>query len=83
MEHRFESDGFINGIRTPIQSYICRNCSFIIEVPDGTNPYDYQMAECVKTKPVINEEIKKKWFSPNKRDYPKKGKRHETNSSFM
>ena len=69
MQHRFDTEGEIDGMRCPIQSYICRKCGYIIEVPDGVNPLDYQLPVCKKSNDLVTVE-KKKWICPNKKDYP-------------
>ena len=46
MEHKFHQDGEINGFKTCVQDFICRNCGLIIELPMGANHGDYTYEVC-------------------------------------
>ncbi len=50
-EHGFISDGLLNGVRTCINEFICRECKTIIQLPLGMSPADYPNEAC-KGKPL-------------------------------
>lgn len=67
-EHRF--DPFNQERRCAMQTWKCKKCELTIDLPESANPNDYIHPPCKKKEQETV--VKKKWFSPNKQDYPAK-----------